>query len=231
MTNHTLVSQQDWLNARRSLLEREKAFTHERERLATERRALPWVEVTKNYVFDAQNGKVSLPELFQGRSQLVVYHFMFAPERDAGCPGCSIWADSFDGVVTHLAGNDVTLLAVSSAPLEKLLAYRARLGWHFDWVSARGSDFSSDFGVTFSAEQAASDERIYNYGREAPRGAEKPGISVFFREGERIFHTYSCYARGLDMMNIAHQYLDLVPKGRNENGPMSWLKRRDEYGL
>jgi predicted dithiol-disulfide oxidoreductase (DUF899 family) len=232
MTNHTLVSAKEWLVSRRQLLEKEKEFTLARERLAAERRALPWVEVEKDYVFETPTGKKTLLELFAGRSQLVVYHFMFGPDAAAGCPGCSFWADTFDHIEPHLNARDTSFLAVSRAPLARLLAYRARLGWTFPWASALGNEFNHDLGVGFSAEEIAAEAPLYNYGKEQVRGAEKPGISVFARDGVRIFHTYSCYARGLDMMNAAYQYLDLVPKGRDEQGldfSMSWLKRRDEY--
>jgi predicted dithiol-disulfide oxidoreductase (DUF899 family) len=231
MTDHTLASRHDWLLARKQLLEKEKEFTLARERLSAERRALPWTELEKSYAFDTSTGKKTLAELFDARSQLVVYQFMFAPDWEAGCRGCSFWADSFNGVIPHLNERDVTFIAVSHAPLAKLDAFKKRLGWSFEWVSSVGADFNRDFGVSFTPEEVAAKKPLYNYGLEAAAD-EKPGISVFAREGQRTFHTYSCYARGLDMMNTAYQYLDLVPKGRDEQGfdfPMTWLKRRDEY--
>jgi predicted dithiol-disulfide oxidoreductase (DUF899 family) len=232
MTNHTLASATDWLSARRQLLEQEKEFSLARERLAEQRRALPWVELEKSYAFETEAGTRTLSELFSGRSQLVVYHFMFAPDWQAGCHGCSFWADNFNLIGPHLAARDTTFLAVSRAPLAKLLAYRARLGWTFAWASSVGGDFNHDFLVSFTPEEIAAHAPIYNYGKQRVNSAEMPGISVFTRDGERIFHTYSCYSRGLDMMNTAYQFLDLVPKGRDEQGlefSMTWLKRRDEY--
>ncbi len=232
MTTHTLVSQDEWLVARQRLLEKEKEFSLARERLAAERRALPWVELEKSYVFATEAGKKTLAELFAGRSQLVVYHFMFGPDWEAGCHGCSFWADSFDHIGPHLNARDTTFLAISRAPLAKLLAYRARLGWSFEWASSLDNEFNHDLSVSFTPEESATKAPLYNYGKERVSSAEKPGTSVFAHDGERIFHTYSCYARGLDMMNAAYQYLDLVPKGRDEQSldfSMNWLKRRDEY--
>ncbi len=230
MTNHTLASRNDWLSARQRLLAREKELTLAQDRLSAERRTLPWVELEKRYVFDTASGKKTLTELFAGRSQLVVYHFMFPADCQAGCRGCSFWADNFNGITPHLNARDISLVAVSSGPLAKLEAYKQRLGWSFDWVSSAENDFNHDFGVSFSAEEAQTKERLYNFGTEAPSAGEKPGISVFARDGERTFHTYSCYARGLEMMNTAYHYIDLAPKGRDEqDGPMGWLKRRDEY--
>jgi predicted dithiol-disulfide oxidoreductase (DUF899 family) len=231
MTNHPVVSQEEWLAARRQLLDREKEFTLERERLAAARRALPWVALEKKYVFDTEDGKQTLLQLFGERTQLVVYHFMFGPDWEAGCHGCSFWADSFNLIGPHLNARDTAFLAISRAPLKKLMAYRARLGWSFEWASSLENDFNHDLAVSFTPEEVETKARIYNYGKERA-SAEKPGISVFARDGERIFHTYSCYARGLDMMNSAYQYLDLVPKGRDEQGfdfSMTWLERRDEY--
>ena len=232
MTEHTLVSEAQWLTARRKLLDKEKEFTHARERLAEERRALPWVEVQKSYVFETPHGRQTLLELFGGNTQLAVYHFMFGPDWQAGCHGCSFWADSFNLIGPHLNARDVTFLAVSRAPLAKLEAYKERLGWSFDWVSSGESDFNHDFGVYFSAEEVSAKKPRYNYGSTQANAPEMPGISVFSREGARVFHTYSSYSRGIDMMNAAYQFLDLVPKGRAEielEFSMSWLKRRDEY--
>jgi predicted dithiol-disulfide oxidoreductase (DUF899 family) len=230
-THRTARSKEEWLAARTELLVREKELTRLRDRLAEQRRHLPWLEVEKTYVFEGARGRMTLPDLFDGRSQLVVYHFMFGPDWEAGCKSCSFWADNFDRIVVHLAQRDVTFAVVSRAPLAKLRAFAERLGWSFEWVSSLGTDFNFDFGVSFSARQVAQGEIPYNYAMHRAHGTEMPGISVFVRDGETVFHTYSCYARGLDMMNTAYHYLDLVPRGRDEgDGPMAWLKLRDQYG-
>lgn len=232
MTDHTLVSETQWLAARRKLLEKEKEFSRARERLAEERRALPWVEVTKDYAFETPGGQKSLLELFGKNSQLAVYHFMFGPDWQQGCHGCSFWADSFNLIGPHLNARDATFVAVSRAPLAKLEAYKQRLGWSFDWVSSGESSFNHDFGVYFTPEEVIAPKPRYNYGSTKANAPEMPGISVFCREEARIFHTYSSYSRGIDMMNTAYQFLDLTPKGRDEQAlefSMSWLKRRDEY--
>jgi predicted dithiol-disulfide oxidoreductase (DUF899 family) len=233
MTQHRIVPRDEWLAARTEHLAREKEFTHLRDELSRARRELPWVKVDKEYVFDAPAGRKTLPELFEGRSQLVVYHFMFGPDWREGCKSCSFWADNFAGAIVHLNHRDVTMIAVSRAPLEKLLAYRKRMGWSFEWVSSLGSDFNRDFGVTFTPEEIEKGETLYNYRVGKFPSEEAPGISVFFRsENGEVFHTYSCYARGLDMVNGAYQYLDLVPKGRDESGlpySMVWLRHHDKY--
>ncbi len=220
----TIAPREEWLRARLDLLQAEKELTRQRDELSRRRRALPWVRVDKAYRFDTVDGPRSLPELFEGRSQLLVYHFMFGPEWPEGCPSCSFWADNFDGVGVHLAHRDVTFLAASRAPLDRLLAYRSRMGWTFPWVSSSGSDFNLDFGV--------SDSPTYNYAPSDSPQEELPGLSAFaLRDGE-VFHTYSCYARGLDAFNGAYQLLDLTPKGRDEGGlegPMAWLHRHDAY--
>ncbi|HEX3765471.1 MAG TPA: DUF899 domain-containing protein [Kofleriaceae bacterium] len=229
--NHQIVSQAEWLEARKQLLAREKQFTHERDQLSAARRALPWVRVTERYEFERARGKATLADLFDGKRQLIVYHFMFAPDWQAGCKSCSFWADNFNGIVEHLAHRDVRLIAVSRAPLAKLTAYARRLGWTFEWASSHGSTFNHDLGVSFTPDELASGTISYNYETRKAGGPELPGISVFYRDGDAIYHTYSCYARGLDMMNTAYHYLDLVPRGRDEGEePMSWLRRRDEYG-
>jgi predicted dithiol-disulfide oxidoreductase (DUF899 family) len=234
MTTHQVVSGEEWLAARRKLLAREKEFTRLRDELSRERRALPWERVAKPYVFQSAAGKETLADLFGGRSQLVVYHFMFGPDWEAGCKSCSFWADNFNGIVTHLAQRDVTLVAVSRAPLEKLQAFARRLGWTFKWVSSFGGDFNYDYHVSVTAEDLASGEVDYNYTRQKMSISELPGISVFHKDEDgSIYHTYSCYARGLDMLNAAYHYLDLVPKGRDEEGlpyTMAWVKLRDQYG-
>lgn len=233
MQHHQIVSREQWIIARRAHLAREKELTAARERLAEERRALPWVKVDKAYQFDGPNGIVSLGDLFKGRPQLVVQHVMFAPDWDAACKSCSFWADGFERMVPHLAARDTSMAAVSLAPSAKLEAFRKRMGWTFDWVSSGATDFNRDYGVTFSQEEIASGEPMYNFGTTAIHGPELPGISVFYRdEAGEIFHTYSCFARGLDMMNAAYQYLDLTPLGRHEEGrpyPMDWVRLRDQY--
>lgn len=231
MKTHQIVSATDWVAARKKLLEKEKALTHAREALAKERRELPWERLDKRYVFDGPQGEETLADLFDGRSQLVVYHFMFAPDWQAGCKSCSFWADNFDRILVHLAHRDVTLVAVSRAPLAKLAAFQKRLGWSFKWVSSMRNDFNFDYHVSFDGSHTTPSPS-YNYTPKEGSASELPGISVFYKDEEgRIFHTYSTYARGLDMMNTAYHYLDLVPKGRDEGShPQSWVRIRDEYG-
>ena len=233
MSTHRIVSQEEWLQARKAHLAREKEFTRLRDQLSRERRALPWVKVEKDYVFQGPNGPESLGDLFGGRSQLLVQHFMYGPDWEEGCPSCSFWADSYDGFIVHLAQRDVTMVAVSRAPLEKLDAFKRRMGWSFKWVSSLGSDFNRDFQVSFTPEEMAKGEMTYNYETRGFPADEAPGVSVFARnEDGEIFHTYSCYARGLDMLNGAYHYLDLMPKGRDEDDlpySMAWVRRHDEY--
>jgi predicted dithiol-disulfide oxidoreductase (DUF899 family) len=232
MTNHAVVSRDEWLVARKELLAAEKEFTRRRDELSRRRRSLPWVRLDKNYVFDGPNGRESLADLFEGRSQLIVYHFMFGPDWDAGCKSCSFWADNFNGIVPHLKSRDVSLVAVSRAPLPKLQAFAERLGWSFKWLSSYGTDFNRDFQVSFADAEAGA-KVDYNYELRTFPSNEAPGISVFSKDADgTVFHTYSCYARGLDMMNAAYHYLDLVPKGRDEANlsyPMAWVRLRDEY--
>jgi predicted dithiol-disulfide oxidoreductase (DUF899 family) len=233
MFQPTIATRDQWLAARIALLEKEKALTRAKDALAEERRRLPMVPVETTYVFDTVDGPRTLTELFDGRSQLVVYHFMFGPDWEKPCKSCSFWADNFNGIIPHLNQRDVTFVAISRAPLEKLQARAKRMGWTFKWVSSLGNDFNFDYGVSFTPEQLASGEIPYNYGKHKAHGSEMPGISVFFKdEAGRIFHTYSCFARGLDMLNTAYHYLDLVPKGRDEDGlpfTMDWVRLRDEY--
>jgi len=230
-THRKARSKEEWLAARKELLAREKELTRLRDRLGEERRRLPWLEIEKTYVFEGGRGRTTLADLFEGRSQLVVYHFMFGPDWEVGCKSCSFWADGFDRIIPHLNQRDVAFAAVSRAPLARLRAFAERLGWTFEWVSSLGSDFNFDFGVSFPAEEVTKGEVPYNYSTHRAYGTEMPGISVFARDGGTVFHTYSCYARGLDMTNTAYHYLDLVPKGRDEaDGPMAWLRLRDEYG-
>lgn len=234
MTDHRVVSQSEWIEARKELLAREKEFTRARDALSEERRALPWVKVETDYRFDAAEGKTSLEELFQGRSQLVVYHFMLGPDWENPCKSCSFWADNFNGIDAHLAARDVAFVAISRAPLAKIKAVAKRLGWTFRWVSSLGSDFNFDLGVSFTPEEIASGEVTYNFSAHKAYGSEMPGISVFYRDADgTVYRTYSCYARGLDMLNGAYNFLDLTPKGRDEDAlsfPMAWVRLHDEYG-
>ena len=228
--DHEVVSREEWLERRLAHLEREKAFDRQRDALSAERRELPWVEVTEEYVFDTERGEATLVDLFAGRSQLIVQHFMFGEGWDAGCPSCSFWADGFDGFVTHLAQRDASFVAASAAPLDTLLAYRERMGWSFRWVSSGRCSFNRDYAVSFTPEEIEAGA-VYNYDKEATMG-EYPGTSVFALQDGRVFHTYSTYARGLDRLNGAYHYMDLLPRGRDEAGlPFSqaWVRRRDEY--
>jgi predicted dithiol-disulfide oxidoreductase (DUF899 family) len=229
---HKVVSRDEWIAARKAHLVNEKALTKARDELSAERRALPWVKVEKNYVFDTPSGKRTLGELFGGRSQLIVYHFMLGPDWGEGCPSCSYLADHFDGAAVHLAHRDVTLTAVSRAPLPEIEAYKKRMGWRFPWVSSYGSDFNFDFHVSFKPEEADG-EVHYNYEMGEFQSDEMPGVSVFIKDASGdIFHTYSAYARGLDILVGAYNFLDLVPKGRDEAElpwTMAWVRRHDEY--
>ena len=195
------------------------------------RRDLPWEKVEKDYAFDGPKGKETLAQLFDGRGQLVVYHFMFDPDWEAGCPSCSFWADNFNGITEHLKHRDVTMIAVSRAPYAKLAAYRQRMNWDFKWVSSNGSDFNFEYFVSFKPEDQAAKKVFYNYAVRDLRRSELPGVSVFCKDASgQVFHTYSAYARGIDLLNTAYNYLDLVPKGRDENGRgQFWVRRRDEY--
>ncbi|TAL03168.1 MAG: DUF899 domain-containing protein [Rhodospirillaceae bacterium] len=233
MTEHRIVSRDEWTTIRRGLLAKEKEFQRLRDELSSQRRSLPWVRVDKPYVFTDPKGTQTLADLFAGRSQLIVYHFMFAPDWDEGCRGCSFWADNFNGIVPHIAQRDVTFVAVSRAPLAKLQAFAKRMGWNFPWVSSDSTDFNYDFQASFRPEDLARGAAVYNYAPYTESVVEKPGFSVFTKnERGDIFHTYSTYARGLDPMNTAFQLLDLVPKGRDEAAlphPMSWVKLHDLY--
>ena len=233
MQPHRIVSREEWIEARKAHMVHEKEFTRARDRLSEERRALPWVAVDKAYVFEGPGGRKTLADLFGGRSQLVVQHFMFAPDWNEGCKSCSFWADQFDHMAPHLAARDTTLVAISRAPLQKLEAFKARMGWTFDWFSSANTDFNYDYAVSFRPDEIKSGAKVYNFGTSGFGVEEAPGISVFYRdETGSIFHTYSCFARGLDMMNAAYHYLDLTPLGRHEEGlsyPMAWLRLRDQY--
>jgi predicted dithiol-disulfide oxidoreductase (DUF899 family) len=234
MQDHKVVPGDQWLHARRELLAKEKEFTRLRDQLSQARRALPWQRVDKEYVFETPAGKQTLADLFEGRSQLIVYHFMYGPDWDEGCPSCSFWADNFNGVDVHLKHRDITLIAVSRAPLETLDAYKKRMGWSFKWVSSLGTDFNFDFHVSFTPDEMEKGEMNYNYEMRKFPSDEGPGISVFYKnERGEVFHTYSCFSRGLDMLNGAYHYMDLAPKGRDEDElpySMAWLSRRDQYG-
>lgn len=219
-----VATREEWEAARIELLAAEKAHSRLSDELARQRQALPWVRVDETYEFDTEQGTRSLDELFGGHSQLIVYHFMFGTDWPEGCPSCSFWADNYDGIGVHLAARDVAFTAVSTAPLDQLLAYRDRMDWSFPWVSSAGSTFNRDFEVTGSSR--------YNYAATDEPIDQLPGLSVFAREDDTVFHTYSAYARGLDVFNSAYQLLDMVPKGRDEDGlpwTMEWLRRHDQY--
>jgi predicted dithiol-disulfide oxidoreductase (DUF899 family) len=229
-----VASREEWIEARRALLAKEKAHMREGDALAAERRALPWVKVEAAYAFDTESGRKSLAELFGDASQLIVHHLMYAPEWSAACPGCTFQAEHIDGPAPHLERHDVRIVAVSRAPLEKLRAYKARMGWRFEWVSTADEDFNRDFGVVFSEDEIAGGRIDYNFGTivAEPRYLTRdlPGVSVFCRnEAGEVFHTYSTYARGLDALLGANHYLDLTPEGRNDAAHPNWPRRRDEY--
>jgi predicted dithiol-disulfide oxidoreductase (DUF899 family) len=231
MTLPRIASREDWLAARRALLEQEKAHVRRQDELAAARRALPMVRIDKDYRFATPRGEASLADLFGPHSQLIVYHFMFGPDWEQGCPSCSFWADNFDGIDVHLAARDTAFAAVSNAPVAKLEDYRRRLGWRFRWVSAGGTSFGEDFGVTFPDTDGAP-RPGYNYS-DTVIGEEMPGVSVFVRlEDGTVCHSYSAYARGIEAFNGAYHLLDLTPKGRDEDGlphTMAWVRRRDAY--
>jgi predicted dithiol-disulfide oxidoreductase (DUF899 family) len=230
---HKIVPQDEWLKARRALLAKEKEFTKARDALSTTRRELPWTPVEKNYVFDGPNGKEALSDLFAGKSQLMVYHFMLGPGWVQGCPSCSFLADHFDGAAIHLAQRDVSLVVVSRAPLDEIEAYKKRMGWKFKWVSSFGNDFNRDFHVSFTPEQKTRGKVEYNYALTEFPSEEAPGLSAFIKtESGDVLHTYSSYARGLDILVGTYNFLDMAPKGRDEGAlpwTMAWVRRHDEY--
>jgi predicted dithiol-disulfide oxidoreductase (DUF899 family) len=232
--NHKVVSRDQWLKARKALLAKEKEFARQRDQLSAERRELPWEKVEKSYVFDTPRGKQSLAELFDGRSQLIVYHFMFGPGWEEGCPSCSYLMDHVDGMLPHLNARDVTFTAVSRAPLAQIEAFKRRMGWRFPWASSFGNDFNFDYNVSFTKDQVANGQMYYNYEMGGPPIEELPGTSVFYKDAEGdVFHTYSSYARGLDILVGTYNYLDLTPKGRDEEGlafSMAWVRHHDKYG-
>ncbi len=228
--HHKIVSREEWLTARKAHLAREKEFTHLRDKLSAERRELPWVKVEKDYRFEALGGPQSLGELFGMNSQLIVYHFMFGPGWKAGCPGCSFLADHIDGANLHLAHHDISLVAVSHAKLSEFEPYRKRMGWKFKWVSSSGSDFNFDYRVSATPDDIARGVMNYNFEDGEIMSEEMPGVSVFYKnDAGDIFHTYSSYARGGDLLIGTYNYLDLTPKGRNETVIMDWMRRHDEY--
>jgi predicted dithiol-disulfide oxidoreductase (DUF899 family) len=230
--NPTMVSPEKWLAARREFLREEKEFSKLRDRLAARRRELPWVKVEPPYVFESPDGRVSLAELFEGRSQLIVYHFMLAPGWEEGCRGCSYVSDHFDGALPHLNARDVSFAAVSCAPLAEIERFKARMDWKFNWVSSHGTSFNRDFGVSFTAEEAEAGQADYNFGLNEIGMSEMPGLSVFARCADgAVYRTYSAYSRGLDLLIGAYNLLDLVPKGRDEDAeaPMKWVRHHDRY--
>ena len=240
MATHKVVTHDNWLAARKKHLAKEKEFTRLRDQLSKERRDLPWELVEKEYTFEGENGRQTLSEIFEGRSQLVIYHAMFNPETagpnttwttEAPCYSCSFWMDNFNGITVHLNHRDITMAAVSLAPYPKLAAYKRRMGWTFPWYSSVESNFNFDYRVSFTPEELKASKVDYNYRMNPFPMSEAPGISVFLEEGGQIYHTYSTYARGLDMLNVAYHYMDLVPKGRDEGdaGQGGWVHRRDEY--
>jgi len=232
MPEHNIVSREEWLAARRELLAEEKRLTRELDVLHAKRRELPWVRVEKEYIFEGPSGPVTLSDLFEGNSQLIVYHFMYAPGAAEGCPGCSFLADHIDGPRLHLQHHDVTLVAVSRAPFAEFQGFKRRMGWKFPWYSSFGSDFNFDYNVSWTEESlAAGGTPSYNFA-DVPnkKPGEAPGTSVFFKDADgTIYHTYSSYARGGDILLGAHNYLDLTPKGRNESSTMEWLRHHDKY--
>ncbi len=231
--DHPVVSPQEWLSARTALLAKEKEFTRLRDELSQQRRALPWVKVDKQYVFDGPSGKETLAELFEDRSQLIVYHFMFPPEWDEGCPHCSFWADNFNGIDVHLNHRDVTFVAISRAELSKIEPFKKRMGWSFKWLSSFSNDFNFDYQASFTPEEVHSGTAFYNYAQRDVGLPDREGCSVFYQdESGAVFHTYSCYARGIDMLNGAYHYLDLTPKGRDEDrleSNQAWVRHHDRY--
>jgi predicted dithiol-disulfide oxidoreductase (DUF899 family) len=230
MTNHAIVSPEAWVIARKEMLKKEKELTRLSDELSRQRRQLPWVRVEKSYRFEGPSGTETIADLFDGRSQLIVYHFMFAPGWEEGCKGCSFLADHLDGANLHLAHHDVSLVVVSRAPLAKLEAFKKRMGWRFKWVSSFGSDFNSDYHVSHTKEEIAQGKVYYNYDMSEHAGEEMPGISVFSKDAAGdVFHTYSSYTRGLDILLGAHNYLDLTPKGRDETSTMDWIRHHDRY--
>jgi len=231
LDSHPVVSHDRWIAARKALLAREKELTHLRDDIARERRALPWARIEKDYVFDTPSGPRRLADLFAGRRQLLVQHFMLGPGWKEGCPSCSYMADHTDGMTPHLAQRDITFVAISRAPLAEIERFRARMGWRFEWVSSHGSDFNFDFGVSFTPQEREKGEVTYNYGTQRFESEELPGISAFWKDDAgAVFHTYSAYRRGVEAMMGTYSLVDLTPKGRDESeGPMAWVRHHDRY--
>jgi predicted dithiol-disulfide oxidoreductase (DUF899 family) len=231
MEPHKIVSETEWMAAREALLAEERAFTHARDALVAKRQALPWVKVSKTYTFETPQGPRTLAQLFGPRSQLLTYHFMLGPEWEEGCPGCSFLSDHVDGMLPHLEHHDVTYVAVSRAPLAKIEAFKKRMGWHFPWVSSNGSDFNFDYRVSFSEADKARGKAIYNYAERDYMSDELPGISAFYRDDEsNVYHTYSAYARGVEMALGTYAMLEFTSKGRNEQHDMNdWMRHHDRY--
>src|SRR5438105_2456889 len=229
---HKVVSHAEWIAARKALLAREKKFTRLRDQLNQERRDLPWEKVDKEYVFEGPDGSETLAELFDGKRQLIVYHFMFGPGWKEGCPHCSFWADNFNGLGIHLRHRDTTMIAISRAPFKKLEAFKKRMGWSFKWVSSAKTDFNFDYQVSFTREEVAAEKAFYNYETQDPSVEEREGVSAFYKDASgTVFHTYSAYERGIDMLNTAYHYLDLTAKGRDEDPEhtQDWVRYRDRY--
>jgi predicted dithiol-disulfide oxidoreductase (DUF899 family) len=232
MLDHAVATREEWLSARKALLAEEKEFTRARDALSAKRRELPWVRIDRPYRFESPEGTLSLSDLFGPNRQLIVQHFMFAPEWEKPCKSCSFWADGYNGIVTHLAQRDTAFVAVSRAPIAKLEARKRQMGWTFPWVSSGDGDFNYDFAVSFRDEDVATGAATYNYAPTGGSMKDLPGMSAFVKADGAVYHAYSCFARGLDLLNSAYNYLDLTPLGRQEDGlpfPMSWVKLRDEY--
>lgn len=229
--NHAVLPHDEWLESRKALLVKEKAFTKLRDQLSQERRNLPWERVEKTYIFDGSDGKKTLQKLFDGCSQLIVYHFMFDVNEEVGCKHCSFWADNFNGIPVHLRARDTAFVAISRVPLAKIEAYKKRMGWSFKWLSAFENDFKRDFGTTFTEDEIANGRAFYNYKMQDSPDTEREGISVFYKDGDGIvYHTYSAFARGIDIVNAAYNFIDMTPKGRDEGDvPQRWVLPHDEY--
>jgi predicted dithiol-disulfide oxidoreductase (DUF899 family) len=230
--DHQVVSHDAWIEARKKLLAEEKEFTRQRDRISQARRDLPWERVEKTYVLEGPDGKQSLAELFGDCSQLIVYHFMFDENEDVGCKHCSFWADGFDGIPPHLGAHDTAFVAISRVPFAKIQAYHRRMGWSFKWLSSYGTDFNRDLGVTFTEDEIANGRAFFNYELQGSPDTEREGISVFFKADDgTVYHTYSTYARGIDIVNGAYNFIDMTPKGRDEadKGNQWWIRRHDEY--
>ena len=231
--NHPVVSREQWLAARTAFLAEEKKFSRVRDDLNRKRRELPWERVEEEYVFDGPNGRETLADLFGKKSQLIIYHFMFAPEWDEGCPHCSFWADHFDSAGIHLPQRDSAFAAISRAPAAKIEAFKKRMGWRFKWVSSGQNDFNYDYHVSFTPEQIRSGSAVYNYSKLNDEDEDREGLSVFYKdESGVLFHTYSSYARGIDLINSTYNFLDMTPKGRDEDGPdgvQAWVRHHDRY--